>query len=44
MTTREDRTVTLRDRDSMRQVRIGIEGIPELIRSLIEGTARFVEL
>ena len=39
--TKEDRTVTLRDRDSMRQVRIGIEGIPDLIRSLIDGTARF---
>ncbi|MCE5299149.1 MAG: glycine--tRNA ligase [Methanoregulaceae archaeon] len=42
--TKEDRTVTLRDRDSMRQVRIGIEGIPDLIRSLIDGTASFVEL
>jgi glycyl-tRNA synthetase len=40
----EDRTVTLRDRDSMRQVRIRIEGIPDLIRSLIDGTASFVEL
>jgi len=43
-TTREDRTVTLRDRDSMRQVRTGIEGIPGLIRSLIDGTERFAEL
>ena len=42
--TRADRTVTLRDRDSMRQVRIGIERIPALIRSLIDGTASFVEL
>jgi glycyl-tRNA synthetase len=42
--TKEDRTVTLRDRDSMRQVRIGIEGIPDLVRSLIDGTASFVEL
>jgi glycyl-tRNA synthetase len=42
--TKEDRTVTLRDRDSMRQVRTGIDGIPDLIRSLIDGTSRFVEL
>jgi len=42
--TKEDRTVTLRDRDSMRQVRIGIEDIPDLIRSLIDGTASFVEI
>lgn len=43
-TTRDDRTVTLRDRDSMRQVRTDIEGIPALIRSLIDGTARFADL
>ncbi|MDD1708014.1 MAG: glycine--tRNA ligase [Methanoregulaceae archaeon] len=42
--TKEDRTVTLRDRDSMRQVRTGIDGIPDLIRSLIDGTSSFVEL
>jgi len=35
--TKDDRTVTLRDRDSMRQVRIPIEGIADLIGSLIEG-------
>jgi glycyl-tRNA synthetase len=42
--TKEDRTVTLRDRDSMRQVRTEIDMIPDLIRSLIDGTSSFVEL
>ena len=42
--TKDERTVTLRERDSMRQVRIPLEGIPELIRSLIEGTRSFTEL
>jgi glycyl-tRNA synthetase len=39
--TRDDRTVTLRDRDSMHQVRVPIEGIAHLIRSLIEGHRNF---
>ena len=39
--TLEDRTVTLRERDSMRQVRVPIEGIADLIRSLIEGRTSF---
>jgi glycyl-tRNA synthetase len=39
--TRDDRTVTLRDRDSMRQVRVPIEGIADLIGSLIEGHRSF---
>jgi glycyl-tRNA synthetase len=42
--TKEDQTVTLRDRDSMRQVRIPVEGVPETVRSLIEGTTRFAQL
>jgi glycyl-tRNA synthetase len=42
--TKDERTVTLRERDSMRQVRIPLEGIPGLIRSLIEGTRSFTEL
>jgi len=39
--TRDDRTVTLRDRDSMHQVRVPIEGIADLIRSLIMGHRNF---
>jgi glycyl-tRNA synthetase len=42
--TREDRTVTLRDRDSMRQVRVPVEGIGSLIRSLVEGRLSFAGL
>jgi len=38
---KDDETVTLRDRDSMRQVRVGINGIPSLIRSLVEGSRSF---
>jgi glycyl-tRNA synthetase len=41
---REDRTVTLRDRDSMRQVRVPIEGIPGLLCSLVEGSRTFADL
>jgi len=42
--TREDRTVTVRDRDSMRQVRVDSARIPDLIRSLIDQTVSFGEL
>ncbi|MGB4234505.1 MAG: glycine--tRNA ligase [Methanoregulaceae archaeon] len=42
--TREDQTVTLRDRDSMRQVRVPIEGIGSFVRSLIEGRRSFAGL
>jgi glycyl-tRNA synthetase len=42
--TKEDNTVTLRDRDSMRQVRVGIEGISDLVRSLVEGSRSFSDL
>jgi glycyl-tRNA synthetase len=42
--TRDDQTVTLRDRDSMRQVRIPAQRVPETIRSLIEGTTTFAQL
>jgi glycyl-tRNA synthetase len=38
---KEDNTVTLRDRDSMRQVRVPIDGIASLVRSLIEGSRSF---
>jgi len=42
--TKDDNTVTLRDRDSMRQVRIAIDMLPTLIRSLVEGKTLFEEL
>lgn len=42
--TKEDCTVTLRDRDSMRQVRVPVDGLAGCIRSLIEGASRFSEL
>jgi glycyl-tRNA synthetase len=42
--TKEDKTVTLRDRDSMKQVRIAIERLPEIVSALVEGTKTFAEL
>jgi glycyl-tRNA synthetase len=42
--TKDDRSVTVRDRDSMKQVRIAIEKIPETICSLINGSAEFSAL
>jgi glycyl-tRNA synthetase len=42
--TKDDRSVTVRDRDSMKQVRIAIEKIPETICSLISGSAEFSAL
>jgi glycyl-tRNA synthetase len=42
--TKDDDTVTLRDRDSMRQVRVPIEGIAHLLRSLTEGSGSFAGL
>jgi glycyl-tRNA synthetase len=41
---KEDATVTLRERDSMRQVRIPIEGIADRMRGLVEGSISFSEL
>jgi glycyl-tRNA synthetase len=38
-----EKTVTLRDRDTMGQVRIAIDRIPDIIRSLVDGTASFGE-
>jgi len=37
-------TVTLRDRDSMEQVRVPVDTLPELIRSLVDGSATFASL
>jgi glycyl-tRNA synthetase len=42
--TKEDNTVTVRDRDSMKQVRIAIDQVPELISTLIDGSTQFSSL
>lgn len=40
----EDGTVTIRSRDSMEQVRVPYNGLPELLRLLIEGKKEFESL
>ena len=42
--TKENNTVTLRDRDSMRQVRVFINKLPEVVGSLVEGSLTFGEI
>jgi glycyl-tRNA synthetase len=42
--TKENNTVTLRDRDSMKQVRVAIEKLPELVSALVEGSIKFSSL
>ncbi|MDD1694380.1 MAG: glycine--tRNA ligase, partial [Methanoregula sp.] len=42
--TKENNTVTLRDRDSMKQVRIAIDKLPETLAALVEGDVKFGEL
>jgi glycyl-tRNA synthetase len=42
--TLEDTTVTIRDRDSMEQVRVPIERLPAVLSALISGTTAFAEL
>jgi glycyl-tRNA synthetase len=42
--TRENSTVTLRDRDSMKQVRIPVTKLPETIIALIDGSIMFTSL
>jgi glycyl-tRNA synthetase len=42
--TKEDNTVTLRDRDSMKQVRITIAKLPETIGALVDGSITFTSL
>ncbi|MCU0632672.1 MAG: glycine--tRNA ligase [Methanolinea sp.] len=42
--TPESGTVTLRDRDSMQQVRVRADTLPELLRSLVEGSTTFASL
>ena len=41
--TKEDQTVTIRDRDTMAQVRVPIDRLPEMISDLIEGKGVFPE-
>jgi glycyl-tRNA synthetase len=36
--------VTVRDRDSMEQVRVPVERLPEVLSALISGAAAFREL
>jgi glycyl-tRNA synthetase len=42
--TKENNTVTLRDRDSMKQVRIAIEKLPETVGALVDGSVTFAQL
>jgi glycyl-tRNA synthetase len=42
--TKETSTVPLRDRDSMKQVRVFIDRLPEIVGALVEGTKTFAEL
>jgi glycyl-tRNA synthetase len=39
--TKDDRTVTIRDRDSMQQIRYGIDELPALLASLLDGSVVF---
>ncbi|MFP4117018.1 MAG: glycine--tRNA ligase [Candidatus Aenigmatarchaeota archaeon] len=41
--TMEDDTVTIRDRDSTDQIRVSIDDIPRILRSLVDGTLNFDE-
>jgi len=42
--TKEDQTVTLRDRDSMKQVRIAIDKVPPTVCALVDGSMKFASL
>jgi glycyl-tRNA synthetase len=42
--TKENRTVTLRERDSMKQVRVTIDELPQLISGLIKGIQNFADI
>jgi len=42
--TKEDNTVTLRDRDTMKQVRISIDILPNVVTGLIAGSGTFGDL
>ena len=42
--TKETQTVTIRDRDSMKQVRVPVAEVPQIITGLVKGTVRFGEI
>jgi glycyl-tRNA synthetase len=42
--TRDNQTVTLRDRDTMKQVRVAIDKLPETVAALVEGSITFASL
>jgi glycyl-tRNA synthetase len=42
--TKEDQTVTIRERDSMKQVRVPMDRLPEIISGLIEGKGSFTDI
>ncbi len=42
--TKENNTVTLRDRDSMKQVRIAIDKVPATVCALVDGSLKFESL
>ncbi|MDD1683568.1 MAG: glycine--tRNA ligase [Methanoregula sp.] len=42
--TKENNTVTLRDRDSMKQVRVSIDKLPETVSALVDGSITFTSL
>jgi glycyl-tRNA synthetase len=42
--TMEDNTVTLRDRDTMHQIRCSIDELPEILGSLVDGSVSFASL
>ena len=42
--TKENNTVTLRDRDSMKQVRVAIDRIPATVSALVDGSMKFADL
>ena len=42
--TKENNTVTLRDRDSMKQVRVPVADLPEVVAGLVAGTRAFAEM
>ncbi len=42
--TKETQTVTIRDRDSMKQVRVPVAQVPEIITGLVNGSRKFSEI
>ena len=42
--TLQDRTVTLRDRDSMRQVRVGLGSVVAKVQELVEGSTTWADV